>query len=241
MKIGISNAALNWRGSEVDTATLGAGFQNAGHEVIIFCRPRSDLYGRLHNDFQCEAVLGGGELDSITIVRCYRSVARVRPDIVVAQKDKDVRPTGLIARLQRIPVLVRHITDRPLKNNLRYRLYFNGRNIHHLANSQATRATVLGSAPWLNGDIAVIPNGIQVDRYVNAEPLDLPLPVGAIAVGFVGQFELRKGIMDFARAWHTVADLMPTAHAITGKRSTRVTLRSRSRQSAACPLARLSI
>lgn len=214
MKIVISNAALNWRGSEVDTATLAGGFRKAGHDVIIFCRPNSIVFERMRAEYVCEPVLGRGDFDLLSIARCARALRRHKADIVIPQKDKDVRLAGVAARMSGIPVLIRHITDRPLKNKLHYRFYFKGRHLHHVANSLATRATVLSSAPWLNTDIAVIPNGIQVERYVNADPLDLQLPPGALAIGFVGQFELRKGIDDFAKAWHTVADLLPNAHAI---------------------------
>lgn len=55
----------------------------------------------------------------------------------------------------------------------------------------------------LPGDkLAVIPNGIDVERYQRAEPLDLTLlglGAGRRAVTFVGRLDRQKGLLDFLR------------------------------------------
>jgi glycosyltransferase involved in cell wall biosynthesis len=221
LNIVISDAGLDWRGSEEVTRILAQGFREQGHQVTILCRPRSILYERLHDEITCDPVLSGGEANPLTIARCVRALKRHRADIVITQKDKDVRLGGLAARIRGIPLMILHITDRPLKNKLRYRFYFGGKHSVHVANSEATKQTLLDSAPWLKADVKVIPNGIDVARYANAEPMPLPLPANSVAVGFVGNFGYAKGIIDFAQAWHIAAPQVPQAHALIAGRGAR--------------------
>lgn len=58
-------------------------------------------------------------------------------------------------------------------------------------------------AAGLHGDkLVVIPNGIDVERYQRAEPLDLTLlglGAGRRAVTFVGRLDRQKGLLDFLR------------------------------------------
>jgi len=214
MNIVISDAGVNWRGSEEVTAILARGFKTHGHNPIIFCRPKSALLERLGNEITCDPVLSGGDVNPITIARCAIALKRHKADVVITQKDKDVRLSGLAARMTNVPLMILHITDRPLKDKLRYRFYFGGRDSIHVANSESTKKTLLDSAPWLKAKVHVIPNGIDVERFANAEPLDLQLPQNTVAVGFVGNFEYRKGILDFAEAWHLAAPQVPHAHAV---------------------------
>jgi glycosyltransferase involved in cell wall biosynthesis len=210
----ISDAGVNWRGSEEVTAILARGFKKEGHHVVIFCRPKSALLERLGNEITCDPVLSGGDVNPVTVARCVLALGRHKADIVITQKDKDVRLSGLAARIRKVPLMILHITDRPLKDKLRYRFYFGGKDSIHVANSESTKQTLLASAPWLRAHVHVIPNGIDVDRFANAEPIDLQLPPNSVAVGFVGNFEYRKGIIDFARAWHIAAEQLPHAHAV---------------------------
>jgi len=221
MRIVISNAGLDWRGTETDTWILARGLIERGHDVTVFCRPHSAIAQRLSNQIPFEAILSGKDFDPIAIMRCRKALRRHRAQVVITQKDKDLRLTGIAARSLGIPVLVRHVTDRPLKNTLRYRLLFGKVASHHMANSAATRATLLASAPWLRADVPVIHNGIDTAAIDRATRADLGLPNGAVAVGYVGAFEMRKGILDFATAWQRIAQQLPHAHAIVAGRGAR--------------------
>jgi glycosyltransferase involved in cell wall biosynthesis len=179
------------------------------------------LLERLSNEITCDPVLSGGDANPVTIARCFFALGRHRADIVVTQNDKDVRLSGLAARIRRLPLLILHNTDRPLKKKLRYRFYYGDRDAIHVANSQATRKTLLDSAPWLKAHVHVIPNGIDVAKFANARPMDLPVPANSVAVGFVGNFETRKGTIDFAKAWHIAAPQIPNAHAVIAGRGNR--------------------
>jgi glycosyltransferase involved in cell wall biosynthesis len=221
MNIVISDTGAKWRGSQVITATLARGFRRHGHNVIVFCRPESALLERLANEVTCDPVLSGGDSNPVTIARCVFALRRHRADTVIAQNDKDVRLSGVAARIRKTPLIILHNTDRPLKNKLRYRFYYGSRDSIHVPNSQATKKTLQDSAPWLKAPVHVIPNGIDVDRFANAESMDLQLPANSVAVGFVGNFETRKGIIDFAKAWHIAAPQIPHAHAVIAGRGHR--------------------
>lgn len=222
MNIVISSAGVDWRGTDTVAVDLGTGLAARGHNVVMFCRPDSRLYERLHDKMHCEPVLSATDLSPRTIMRARAALSRVKADVVITVKDKDLRQTAVAARMLGIPVLVCHGTDRPLKNNLRYRFFFRHVATHHVANSIATRDTLLKSVTYLRDrEIPVIYNGIDVDAFANAEPAELPVPPDGISVGFVGHFEFRKGIIDFAEAWQRAAPQIPNAHAVivgTGSR-----------------------
>lgn len=214
MRIVISNAGTNWRGTETDTLLLARGLRDRGHDVVIFCRPDSALAQRMRGEGAIEEILGPRDFDPRIIAKCASALGKHRTQVVITQKDKDLRQTGIAAWLRRVPVLVRHVTDRPLKKGLRYRFIFGRVATHHIANSTSTLATLRASAPWLRADVPVIHNGIDVASFANAPAADLDLPHDAIAVGFIGAFEMRKGIDDFATAWRIVSRQVPNAHAV---------------------------
>ena len=215
MRIALSSSGLEWRGTDTDTLLLAEGFLKRGHEVVVLTRKQSALTERLHAvGIPFEPVLCALDFGPVSIARSLAALRRHKAQVVIINKDKDLRMSGVAARMLGIPVLVRHVTDRPLKSAWRYRVLFGKVATHHLANSTSTRDTLLKSAPWLHADVPVVLNGIDIDAYVNAAPADLALPPGAVAVGFIGAFENRKGIADFAEAWKIVAQQVPDAHAV---------------------------
>lgn len=215
MKIVVSSAGKDWRGTDNVTWTLVTGLRRRGHDVLVLCRPDSVLRDRVAEaQIPYAAILSGLDLSPATLWRCARTLKRFGAQIVITLKDKDLRQSAVAARMIGVPVLVCHGTDRPLKNNARYRLFFDRIATHHVAVSQAVRTTIKSTAPWLRSDIAVIYNGIETEEIESAKPARLDLPTGAVSVGFVGHFEGRKGFKDFADAWWQVAERAPHAHAI---------------------------
>ena len=214
MNVVISSAGLDWRGTETVAVDLARGLRQRGHNVTLFGRPDSELARRE----EIVPVLGAADMNPLTIWRAARALRAHRTDVVFVVKDKDLRQTGIAAKLLGIPVVVLHGTDRPLKNKARYRFFFKKIATHHVANSEATKKTIYESAPWMKGiDIPVIYNGIDVDSFANAQPAHLLTagpPDRLTAVGFVGHFEYRKGIEDYAQAMKQVIAAVPNTHAI---------------------------
>jgi glycosyltransferase involved in cell wall biosynthesis len=219
LRVVLSNASYKWGGVHVVTETLARGLTARGHHVAVFCRPDSALEERLRGVAALEPILRGMDLSPTALWRCARALRRHQPDVVLTLMDKDVRLTAPVARILGIPVVVRRANDRPLKSRPHFRLLYGTIPAHHVANSRATRDTILRSAPWLSPEaVTVIHNGIAAAPYQAAAPIDLGLPPGALAIGFIGRFEERKGLLDLARAWPTVAKALPYAHlVIAGK------------------------
>jgi glycosyltransferase involved in cell wall biosynthesis len=215
MKIVISSAGKDWRGTDNVTWNLMMGLRRRGHDVLVLCRPDSTLRDRLAEArIPFADILSGLDLSPLVLTRCMHALKQFGAQIVITLKDKDLRQSAVAARMLGIPVLVCHGTDRPLKNTMRYRFFFSRIATHHVAVSKAVRRTLLETSPWLNAEVAVVYNGIDTSEIDAAQPAHVDLPADAVTVSFVGHFETRKGILDFAQAWHRVAAEVQNAHAL---------------------------
>jgi glycosyltransferase involved in cell wall biosynthesis len=229
LRIALSNASPAWGGVHTVTEHLARGLQARGHEVALLCRPRSPLEERMRGIVRCEPVLNGMDLSPPALWRCGRVLRRLRPDVVVTLTKKDVRLSAPAARALGILVVVRHANDQPVRGGAFGRLLYGAVPALHVTNAEATRRTILASAPWIPPErVAVVPNGVDQAAFEAAVPADLGLPPGAVAVAFVGSFEPRKGLPDLAAAWPAVADSVPAAHLVlVGKGSQDALLRER--------------
>jgi phosphatidylinositol alpha-mannosyltransferase len=54
---------------------------------------------------------------------------------------------------------------------------------------------------YFPGDYRIIPNGVDLDRFANAEPLE-ELRDGTLNILFLGRFEERKGLIHLLKAYH---------------------------------------
>jgi glycosyltransferase involved in cell wall biosynthesis len=215
MRIVLSNASYSWGGVHVVTEALALGLQARGHHVAVFCRPDSPLQARLAGTVPLEPVAQGMDLSPLAISRAMAALRRHRPDVVLTLMEKDVRLTGPAARALGIPVVVRRANDRPLKRRPHFRVLYGWLPALHVANSESTRRTMLGSVPWLRPEqVRVIHNGIATPALDAVPAAELGLPAGALAIGFVGRFDERKGILDLAHAWPAVAAALPDAHLV---------------------------
>lgn len=214
MRIVLSNSSWKWGGVHFVTEALARGFGGRGHDVTLFCRPGSELEARMRGIVPLEPFLRGPDFGPLVTGRAVSMLRQRKADVVLALMDKDLRLTGVAARLLRIPVVVRRANDRPL-SSARTRFFYRTLATHVVANSHATRETLLASAPGLaRRGIDVIPNGIDVEAVAGADPADLGLAPDAIVFGFVGRFEVRKGLRELMHAWPTVARAVPAAHLV---------------------------
>jgi phosphatidyl-myo-inositol alpha-mannosyltransferase len=77
---------------------------------------------------------------------------------------------------------------------------------HRLVEKLDGRITVSGAARhfigrYFPGDYTIIPNGVDLDRFADAEPFE-ELRDGTINILFVGRFEERKGLIHLLKAYH---------------------------------------
>jgi glycosyltransferase involved in cell wall biosynthesis len=215
MRVVLSSGTRTWGGLEQMSVALALGLQSRGHEVVLFCRSGSRVQERLQDHMPCEPILKHGRLNPLTVGRCMRALRRHRPDVVIGNTTKDPAWTGFAARLLGVPFVYRHEFNRPYYDPPRTRLLFGWVPTLHIVNSEASRSTVLASAPWLRPEqVRVIYNGIDVQAFERAAPAELGLPAGAVVFGFVGRFEEQKGIFEVAEAWPRVVGALPRAHLV---------------------------
>lgn len=121
-----------------------------------------------------------------------------RPRAVIANLTKDVKAAALAARLTGVPCrLATRESDFPLKSKAYYRWYFGRLSTGVLVNSEATRRTVLTSAPWLDERrVHLLYKGVDLRRFT----LRAAAPRAGV-VGFAGQLIARKGLSDLMAAW----------------------------------------
>jgi glycosyltransferase involved in cell wall biosynthesis len=211
MRVVLSNASNRWGGVHTVTELLARGLLERGHQVHLLARAGSALERRMRAIVPVQAVLGATDLGPRTVARSLAALRRLRPDVLLALTKKDVRQAVQAAHLARVPVVIRHPNDQPLPGGLRGRLLY--RAATHVTNAQATRATLLASASWLRPEsVEVIYNGIDADRWEGADPEPLELAPDAVALGYIGAWEPRKGLLTLAEAWHRAAPRIPQAH-----------------------------
>jgi glycosyltransferase involved in cell wall biosynthesis len=213
VRIAFANSSRIWGGAEVMTRIFLLGLQARGHDVSLLCRPGSPFLPRLGAEVECFETLGGFDANPLAVTRSAHALRRWRAESLVTMTQKEPRTAGVAARLLGLPVLLRFPMDAGFRAGLRQRAFYGMVPTHYVANSQATRATMLRSAPWLPAaKIGVIYNGIDTERFARAQPAEPGLPPGALAVGFVGRFEERKGVRELMDAWPTVAAAVSNAY-----------------------------
>lgn len=219
MRIVLSNSSVKWGGVHVVTETLARGLSARGHDITVYGAPGSILEERMCGVAPFEPILHGMDLHPVTLMKARRALQRGQAQVVIAMMKKDVRLTVPAAWSLRIPSIVRHANDRPLTGWIYDQALFGGLPALHIANSNATRDTLLRSASWLRAErVMVIHNGTTTDAIDNARPAALGLDPDALVFGFVGRLEKRKGLLDLMMAWQRVAQALPSAHlVIAGK------------------------
>ena len=215
MRIALSNSSFHWGGLHVVTELLASGLLARGHEVVVLGRPGSPLEVRMRGIVPFEGISRGIDLSPKAMMRATAAMRRHRTQVVLALTKKDVRVTVPVAWAMKIPSVVRYENDRGPGAGIYDRVFFGKLPVRHVATSEATKKTLLASAPWIQPDsVDVIYNGIDPKPFEESARADLGIPADAIAIGFVGRLEKRKGLLDLAAAWRLIAARIPNGHLI---------------------------
>ena len=210
MRIVFVNSARSWGGGWSSAAELSLGLAERGHEVTLVCHPQSALRTQLERDpnLQLAQVAIRAELNPYSVWQLARVNRRQRPDLVIADKRKDVKLSVAARRLSaEFPIVHRHGAPSPLKDSAIYR-YFWGREVQALVlNSYSMRDRMLESTPWLKQTkIFVIHNGKDTSYYQPLPKLrertrnELGIPSDAFIVSFHGVLGPRKNVELLVRA-----------------------------------------
>ena len=224
MRLLFANSIQMFAGAEVWFLTISRALRERGHEIALACRPGTELETRARAaGVRVFPFRFGADVGPLSVARAVRLLRDFRPDAVVTNQDKELRTFGLASRLSGIGTVVhRRAIDHPLKNRLRYRLTYTALARRVVANSRATRDTLLQSAPWLPAEhVVVIYNGIDPGPFADPARKDLRREWGIgpdqKVIGFVGQLDERKGIADLLEAYRRLKQSLPVRLVLVGK------------------------
>jgi glycosyltransferase involved in cell wall biosynthesis len=210
MRLIFVNSARRPGGGPAAAARLARGLAERGHQVVLACHPRGALHDEVRSDGRITVapVAIKAELNPLRVLQLARLFRVVRPDLVLADRRKDVKLSVLACRLVGgLPLVHRHGAPSTLKNDLIYRLFWT-RGVHAIVvNSNHMRERMLAAAPWLRGvPIRVIHNGCDTNRYRPRPDRrvgtrgELGMTADAFVVSFHGVLQERKNVDLLLRA-----------------------------------------
>lgn len=202
LRILISDSIRIWGGAQRFIIELTEGLVKRGHDAHIQTFPRSPLSQRARQrGLNVHEVAVRSDAAPWTVFPLAWHMRQRPYDAVITTWDKDLRTTGLAAKLAHHGTVVVHSRecDDPIKNTPRHRWFYTRVADHVIVNSRATLKTTLGSAPWLDEKrTSVLYKGIDLRDY---ETLDAGSwrgrlnPDGSrIVIGYAGQLIARKRI-----------------------------------------------
>ncbi len=204
MRIVLVNSARGWGGGTTSAAEVGLGLAELGHQVTLACHPRGVIRERLQSDprVRLAKITIRAELNPYRVLQLARLNRRARPDIVLADRRKDVKLCVAAQRLGgSFPIVHRHGAPSALRDSAIYRHVWGDRVRALIVNSHTMRDRMLEAAAWLSEiPIHVIYNGKDTSRY---RPLpkerariraELGIPEEAFIVGFHGMVQPRKNV-----------------------------------------------
>jgi len=198
-RITFINSIRSWGGAEVWVLETVTALRQLGIQADIVAQPGSELHRRADQaGVPVAAIPIRFDAAPWTLAKLVGHFRRTGTTAIWANLTKDLKAASVAGRLAGVrTIFASRESDFPLKKKFYYRWYFNGLTTGLLVNSEATRRTVLASAPWLHPErVHLLHKGIDTERFQPAKsPPDHPV------VGFVGQLIERKGLRDLMRAW----------------------------------------
>jgi glycosyltransferase involved in cell wall biosynthesis len=222
------SSIVRYGGGERWMCDAASGLQDRGHGVKLVARPGSVLSEKAAAlGIDTDTVEMRSYLDPAAIVGLSKHIRRFRPQVICANLDREVRlcaaaiaAAGARGAVRLIP---RRGSEFPLKNKFHYRFVYTHLVDRVIANSDATRKTMISRTPWFPPDKAVvIHNGIDIDEYdalaerrrALRQSLRESLGIGGDAkiVTLVGELNERKGQQHIVAAAPDIVNAVPQAH-----------------------------
>ena len=213
------NSISIFGGGEIWAVNTIREFVLRGYNVSLVCNKKSTIVNKVNETGAAIFPINiSGDLNPFTILKLIRIFRKRNINVVIANAGKDIRLSGLASKfIKNVKVIARQGIDYPLKNNLRYRFTYNNLASGIIANSEATKKTMLKNVPWLDPDrVKVIYNGINPDLYLASSTKDLRKEIGLtendFVIGFVGRFSVQKGIQYALEAFKIINEKFKNVH-----------------------------
>ncbi len=145
-RILISDSIRIWGGAQRFIVEFSEGLARRGHEVTIRTLPHSPLAERARaRGLSVREAWTRTDAAPWTVIPLALEMRRRPYDFVITTFDKDLRTTGLAARLSGTAAKIIHTRecDDPVKNKARYRWFYTKVADHIVVNSRSTLDTTL--------------------------------------------------------------------------------------------------
>ena len=216
MKILQISSAASFGGGERYVADLANSLVARGHDVYAVLRPGSPLIGHLRLERERIKTLPlRNSLDVPSANELARFVARQGIEVVHAHMARDYSLAAYAARRNRHAkfIVTRHVLFQ--MNRLHRHTLARAHRVIAVSNAVARE---LGAQRIVSdGQLAVVPNGVDVDRFAigfdRAQFLQgIGLPANVLLVGSIGELRTLKRHDDFIRAAARAGSRFPRAH-----------------------------
>ena len=216
MKILQISSAASFGGGERYVADLANSLTARGHDVYAVLRPHSPLIGHLKLERERIKTLPlRNALDVPSAHELARFVARHRIEIVHAHMARDYSLAAYAARRNRQAKFI--VTRHVLFQMNRLHRHTLARAHRVIAVSHAVARELRLQRIVSDGQLAVVPNGVDVERFAlgfdRAQFLQsIGLPANVPLVGSIGELRRLKRHDDFIRAAARVVSQFPETH-----------------------------
>lgn len=165
------NSANKWGGGEKWHLETSLYMQQHGYEVLFICNEGSDLHKRLQGTKLNHVLIKVNNfsfLNPMIILKVKKILNKHDVEIIIMNLSRDLKVAGMAAKLAGVRrVIYRRGSAIPIKNTVLNRYYFKSVVTDILANSIATKNTVLKNNANLFPEekIKVIYNGIDFNDF----------------------------------------------------------------------------
>lgn len=194
------NSAIAWGGGEKWHFEVSAYLHSKGHPVIVFAHSKSVLWQKLQEAGIPSVPVTINNLSFINPIKrqkIYTELKKVAPETIVLNLSRDLKIAGSCAKAAGVKrIIYRRGSAIPIKNSFLNRHYFKNVLTDVLANSQATKKTVLEKNPNLfpEDKIRVIYNGIRIP-----ESDETAVPPSTFTLVNLGRLEAQKNQLFLVR------------------------------------------
>lgn len=168
------NSAKTWGGGEKWHYEAALDMQQSGYEVLFITSPGSELEKKLSGKIKTVLVKVSNLsfLNPFKIMRLKKILLKNKINTIVINLSADLKLAGLAANYARIPrIIYRRGSALAIKNSFLNRYYFQKILTDVLANSKATKRTILqnNSALFPAEKIKVIYNPIYIKEFLEKD------------------------------------------------------------------------
>lgn len=164
------NSVKSWGGGEKWHFEMASRLKDQGHNIIFICRKNSVLAKKLMSSNIYVKHFEVNNLSFLNIFKIYslRNFLKTNQvEITIMNFSADIKTAGPAAKLAGVKrIIYRRGSAIPIKNSLLNRFLFRRVLTDIIANSEATKKTILQNNPNLfdKEKIRVIYNGIEINR-----------------------------------------------------------------------------